>query len=249
MNLFISYRRDDTEGFAGWLAELLRNPSDGSAADDVFLDVDDIPPGRDFVEDMLAAVGRADAVLVMVGPRWVRDALHNTDDPVRREIEAAIEAGVPIWCICVDNASRPNTAALPPSLHGFCSVTQVALNETTFADDVHLLRDRLAEIKPKPGRAGSDSAILEVVFPRPGFMNDGSTYSVVVDGKSLGAVKSEKRSQRFDIRPGRHRMQVRRGLRRSNAIEVQVTQGATVRLEVVAGFWEVEIAERTSDAR
>ena len=54
-------------------------------------------------------------------------------------------------------------------------------------------------------------------------------------------------SKYFDIAPGRHRAQVRRGLRRSNTVEIDVTAGGTARLEVRAGFWEIYC--RVSDER
>src|SRR4051812_37211720 len=116
LGLFISYRRNDSEAFAGRLADALRSPSDGSEPDQVFLDVDDIAPGVNFVSDMIAAAGQADAVLVVIGRHWLPDALRKPDDAVRTKIEAAISAKVPIYCVMVDNPSFPEADSLPPSL-------------------------------------------------------------------------------------------------------------------------------------
>jgi hypothetical protein len=46
LRIFISYRRDDTAGYAGWLAERLGNRHR------VFIDVDSIGIGADFVPEI-----------------------------------------------------------------------------------------------------------------------------------------------------------------------------------------------------
>ena len=63
--IFLSYRREDSAGFAGRLADRLEAEF---GAGSVFRDVDDIRPGEDFqsaIDNQLQAV---DAVLVMIGP-------------------------------------------------------------------------------------------------------------------------------------------------------------------------------------
>jgi hypothetical protein len=65
--VFISYRRDDAAGYAGRLEEALeKRLGHGS----VFRDVLDIPPGEDFVAAIRARLAGAQAVLVLIGPRW-----------------------------------------------------------------------------------------------------------------------------------------------------------------------------------
>ena len=68
-------------------------------ADNVFKDVDAIPLGRDFRRILQDAVARCDALLVVIGPRWLGETdaagRRRVDDPedwVRIEIETALAA-------------------------------------------------------------------------------------------------------------------------------------------------------------
>jgi hypothetical protein len=44
--IFINYRRGDDPGYTGWLRQLLQ---DAFSADQLFMDIDSIAPGLDFV--------------------------------------------------------------------------------------------------------------------------------------------------------------------------------------------------------
>src|SRR5437762_13185902 len=92
--VFISYRRDDASGHAGRLYDYLV-ASLGKGR--VFMDVDAIAPGADFVERIDSALSRSRAMFVVIGPRWGvatdRAGRRRLDDPrdvVRREIAAAL---------------------------------------------------------------------------------------------------------------------------------------------------------------
>lgn len=62
---FLSYRREDSAGHAGRLADhLLDRFGSGS----VFVDVESIEAGADFTAEISHAIGSADAVLVVIGP-------------------------------------------------------------------------------------------------------------------------------------------------------------------------------------
>ena len=92
--LFLSYRRDDSAGFAGRLADALEAEF---GVDSVFRDVDDIPPGEDFAQAIQSQLRESGAVLVMIGPLWLKaeaDGQRRLDDPndfVHQEIKAALE--------------------------------------------------------------------------------------------------------------------------------------------------------------
>ena len=62
--IFISYRREDSAAYAGRLYDRL---SAHFGADQVFMDVDDIPPGADFASHIDAKVGSCDAMIVVIG--------------------------------------------------------------------------------------------------------------------------------------------------------------------------------------
>src|SRR3954452_22224139 len=96
-SVFISYRRDDASGATGRLYDALlhdvRLPPDA-----VFMDVDGIKPGIDFLTAIERVLDRADVVLAVIGPEWLtaRDGRggRRLDDPadyVRLEVARALE--------------------------------------------------------------------------------------------------------------------------------------------------------------
>ena len=115
--IFLSYRRDDSAGFAGRLSDELEARLGGGS---VFRDVDDIQPGEDFVAAITTQLNQVSAVLVMIGPHWLTAAvggqrrLDMADDFVRMEIQAALTSGKPVIPLLVDGAAMPAEADLPP---------------------------------------------------------------------------------------------------------------------------------------
>jgi hypothetical protein len=116
--LFLSYRREDTGGYAGRLGDGL---SARFGRSQIFRDIDAIPPGVNFVKGTDDAIAACDYVLLLIGDNWLSAAtkagdrrLDDPDDFVRREIEAAIKGDVPIIPILVEGARMP-TAAWRPS--------------------------------------------------------------------------------------------------------------------------------------
>ena len=86
--IFISYRRDDAAGHAGRIYDQL---SEDFGDAQVFMDVDAIDPGVDFMSRIESAVASADVFLAIVGRNWVtatdargRRRLDDPNDYVRR---------------------------------------------------------------------------------------------------------------------------------------------------------------------
>ncbi len=87
--IFISYRRDDTEGEAGRLHdELIRRFGEAS----VFMDVVDIGAGRDFRKAISESLASSGVLLAVIGPSWLdikneagRRRLDDPQDFVRLE--------------------------------------------------------------------------------------------------------------------------------------------------------------------
>jgi hypothetical protein len=118
--VFISYRRQETAPYARLLHEELTKRL---GAHQVFMDVDSIDVGVDFVEAIEQAVDACQILLALVGPRWltITDAegqrrLDNPDDIVRLEIEAALARNVRVIPVLVDNTPMPSPQQLPDSL-------------------------------------------------------------------------------------------------------------------------------------
>lgn len=119
-HIFISYRRSDSADIAGRIYDRL---IDSFGKNPIFKDVDSIPLGFDFKEYLDKKVSECNALLAIIGDRWV-DAVDSTgkkrlEDPadfVRIEIESALERGIPVIPLLVRGAQMPTEQHLPPGL-------------------------------------------------------------------------------------------------------------------------------------
>jgi hypothetical protein len=148
--IFISYRREDAAGDAGRLADHLHRRFGKSQ---VFLDIDTIDPGTDFVQVLQSSLKETAAVLVVIGPRWtsLRDEsgvrrLDSPHDFVRLEVEAALGRNVPVVPVLVQGATMPRTEDLPASLAPLVTRQAVGLDHAEFHDDAERLCDRLETV-------------------------------------------------------------------------------------------------------
>ena len=145
--IFLSYRRDDSAGFAGRLSDELEAKL---GAGSVFRDVDDIRPGQDFVAAINSQLNDVNAVLVMIGPHWLTAAaadgqrrLDMADDFVRREIEAALTSGKPVIPLLVGGAAMPGEADLPTAIAALGRHQAVTLSDADWKADVARLLNSL----------------------------------------------------------------------------------------------------------
>ena len=138
--IFLSYRRDDSSGYAG---RLFDNLSERFSRERVFMDIETLEPGMDFVAGIDRAIESCGAVIAMIGPNWVKAQdgeghrrLDNPHDFIRLEITSALTRGVRVIPVLVHKASMPLEQELPEvDVH-------VRGNEVTFtgpAADVLLL--------------------------------------------------------------------------------------------------------------
>ncbi|ENO85354.1 toll/interleukin-1 receptor domain-containing protein [Thauera linaloolentis] len=147
-SVFVSYRRDDSAGFAGRLTDALEQRL---GVGSVFRDVDDIRPGADFEAAIEHGLQRVRAVLVVIGPGWLaasRDGerrLDRADDYVRREIECALMSGKPVVPVLVGGAAMPAAHALPPSLRGLAKRHALSLTDASWPADLQRLHAVLAQ--------------------------------------------------------------------------------------------------------
>lgn len=144
--IFISYRRGATAAYAGRLYDRL-------AAEfgerQVFMDLTDIEPGVDFVEQIERAVGDAEALLVVIGPDWLEannknglPRLHDPEDFVRQEVLKALERETLIVPVLVQGAPMPLVEELPEPLHSLGRRNAIELTDTGWSRDV----DRLVAV-------------------------------------------------------------------------------------------------------
>jgi hypothetical protein len=118
--IFLSYRRTDSRGYAGWLRHEL---VERFGETEVFLDVNAIPPGADFPEHIEREIGGCDVFVVLIGPSWLdarddagRRRIDNPKDYVHHEIAIALEREVMILPVLVGDAAMPPQESLPEPL-------------------------------------------------------------------------------------------------------------------------------------
>ncbi|MCQ8130754.1 toll/interleukin-1 receptor domain-containing protein [Methylomonas rivi] len=138
--IFISYRREDSAGYSGRLADRLALTFGDRQ---IFRDFEDINPGQNFAESIQAGLSGADVFLVVIGPRWLqvtdhngRRRLDNAEDFVRLEIETALQRDIQIIPILVNGAKMPRTADLPTSLTTLIYRQALELSDSRWEQDV-----------------------------------------------------------------------------------------------------------------
>ena len=141
--IFISYRREDTEGHAGRLFEDL---CDRFGKESVFMDVTGIEPGRDFrraIEQQVAACG---VLLAVIGKDWLTltdaQGKRRLDDPfdfVRLETANALKRDIPVIPVLVHQSVMPRAEQLPVDLKDLAFRNSVELTHARWSSDVQLL--------------------------------------------------------------------------------------------------------------
>ena len=153
--IFISYRRGLDTPSAGWLRALLIEH--GFTSDQVFLDVDGIQPGEDFVEILEAQVEGCDVLLCTIGRGWLDaiDRLAEPKDYVRIEIAAALAKRKRVIPLLLDEARMPTADLLPEELQPLTRRQAVSLRHDRLRSDlrdlVPVLQKALATPRPQAG--------------------------------------------------------------------------------------------------
>lgn len=119
-HIFISYRREDSGGYAGRIYDALVTAFGKPA---VFIDIDAIEAGQDFPVVLRQTLAQCDAVLALIGREWLRIAdaqgrrrLDDPNDFVRQEILYALEHQIRIIPVLVGGSTMPAERDLPAPL-------------------------------------------------------------------------------------------------------------------------------------
>ena len=168
--IFISYRREDSEGQARALSIELASYV---GEDSVFMDVDSIALGRDFRQVLLERLGSCDAMLALIGPNWVdaKDAagkrrLEDPADFVRQEIAVALTRNIPVTPVLVQGAAMPAQERLPDDLKDLAFRNGFELSHTRWHSDVREMAQRLglgdAKVAPVDAHAHGATKRIEM---------------------------------------------------------------------------------------
>lgn len=134
--LFVSYRRSDTEIAAGRLARDLRICFGDDA---VFRDKESIGAGADWSEAIRGSLKRQGVALVLIGERWLErasDGSRRIDDPEdvhRREIASALES-CHVIPILVGQARMAKEDELPENIRALARRNALKLQDDEWED-------------------------------------------------------------------------------------------------------------------
>ena len=177
--IFINYRRDDTPGVAGRLFDYLALKY---SRRELFMDVDAMKPGMDFVQQLDSQVSQCHVLLAVIGPRWLeardRSGQRRLDadrDYVRIELASALKRDIAVIPVLVDGATMPAEEALPDDLKSLARRHALELRHTRFNSDADLIVHALEEVVPRsrvpwrfvaPGVAAAVIALAAIFGPK-----------------------------------------------------------------------------------
>lgn len=150
--IFLSYRRDDSEGYVGRIQDHLES----RFPDRIFRDVSGLEPGEDFVDALQREGEGCKALIAVIGRRWlsVTDAAgkRRIDDPadiLRDEIVHALQRNIRVIPLLVGGARMPAAEELPTDLAFLARRQALSINEDDFKHDmerlIHVLEKALGE--------------------------------------------------------------------------------------------------------
>ncbi len=154
-SIFISYRRDDSEGEAGRLSDDL---SEIFHEDSVFMDVNAIQPGRDFRKAIDESIHKCSVVLAILGPTWLESKsslgqrrLEDEADFLRLELVSALQRDIAVIPVLIRGTRMPRADQLPEELKELAFRNSVELTHARWKSDVQVLVRALRPYLEGPG--------------------------------------------------------------------------------------------------
>ena len=154
--IFLCYRRLYAEGYAGRIFDQLTSEFPSTR---LFMDVDNIQPGEDFVEMIERAITECRVMLVFITREWagLSDSggvklLEKPTDFVRVEITRALQQNLVLIPVLVGGAAMPRTEDLPEALAPLTRRHAIELRHASWRDDVNKLTKVLQRLLAIDGR-------------------------------------------------------------------------------------------------
>ena len=146
-DIFVSYRRSDTAMASGRVFDHLQA---FFGDEKVFMDVNTIQLGEDFVEVLERSVKESQIMLVMIGPSWMtpadsngRPRIQDPKDYVRYELVCAFRHELRVIPVLVDGAEMPSEDTLPLELVSLARRNAISLSTNLFKRDIAYLIDAI----------------------------------------------------------------------------------------------------------
>ena len=130
LRIFVSYRWSDSKETTLRLCDRLKHEL---GSDRVFVDLDNVPIGDDFVEYIRARLKQCQVVLAVIGTEWrgrrrgAASRLDEVDDFVRMELSVALADSIRILPILIDAARMPAPADLPEDVRRLSTMNAATL--------------------------------------------------------------------------------------------------------------------------
>jgi formylglycine-generating enzyme required for sulfatase activity len=151
--IFISYRREESRWSARSLHDRLAQRFDRNQ---IFMDVDSVSLGEDFVKTIEETVGSCDVLIAVIGAHWLTSTdeqggrrLDNLEDFVRMEIATALRRDIRVIPVLVDGASMPRSTDLPDDLKQLVRRNALQVGDTHFDDDCRRLVAAIEQVLEK----------------------------------------------------------------------------------------------------
>ncbi len=151
--IFISYRRDDSADAAGRLSDNLLAHFD---KEQIFMDIDYIEPGEDFVQVITDAVRSCQILIAVIGRNWLNSSkdgstrrLDYPNDFVRLEIATALSLNVRVIPVLVQGTTMPAPQDLPDEIAALSRRQAFELSHQRWQRDVESLIGSLKRILVK----------------------------------------------------------------------------------------------------
>jgi formylglycine-generating enzyme required for sulfatase activity len=190
--IFINYRRGDEPGFT---QALLGRLEQSFPAERLFIDVDNIPPGEDFIHVLESQVAQCDTLLAVIGKGWLLATdeggsrrLDDPDDFVRIEIESALKQGKRVIPVLVNEARMPRPDELPETLRPLARRNAVRLTHERFRADLQGLVKALQPEFEEVAALHPDTIGAVTQKPEPRKLLQPPRHALLLLGSVLGAV-------------------------------------------------------------
>lgn len=141
--IFINYRREDSAPYAGRIYDKLQ---DYFGEGNIFLDIDRIEPGEDFVEVIENRLASVEIAIILIGKQWLKIAnytgqrrIDNPRDFVHIEIATLLNRKIRTIPVLVGGATFPDESELPDPIRLLGRKNAYEISDKRFHADIDIL--------------------------------------------------------------------------------------------------------------
>jgi len=243
--VFINYRREDSIEATGRLRDRLAQTFGHK---NIFMDVEDIPAGVDFMTYLSDQVAASRVFLVVIGPRWLEAKdesggrrLDDPDDFVTIEIATALARNIRVIPVLVEGARMPKASELPDPLKALARRHAVEVGLLHFGRDAEALVERVREalngqsdsLRPwrRTAVAGAAAAALALFLVGWVGFNQGGILA-----SELASVPPTVQLDTRDVENAKEATEIEMGAVQQRVPAVKAGQERRARVEIRVGF-------------